>query len=157
MKRHKIYVTNKSQVSLTCPHCGVFRPVSVSKVRVLGRPVKARCTCGRDFTVEFERRTLYRKAINFPGSFQNRDTQGIGIGDILIEDISRGGLMFRVIGHGTVEVGDVLDLQFRLDDADQTPIRVRVVVRHVEGGKVGCQFVNLDPGMMKTISFYVLP
>jgi|WetSurMetagenome_2_1015567.scaffolds.fasta_scaffold133167_2 hypothetical protein len=157
MKRHKIYVTNRSRVSLVCPHCGMYRPVSVTKVRVLGKPVKARCTCGQSFVVEFERRNLHRKAISLPGSFRKPDSTDLGYGDILVEDLSRGGLAFRVVGQGGVEEGDLLDLQFQLDDPERTPVRVRVLVRHILDEKVGCEFVNLDPGMLKTISFYVLP
>jgi hypothetical protein len=107
--------------------------------------------------VEFERRGLHRKALSLPGSFRKLDSTDLGYGDILVEDLSRGGLAFRVVGQGAVEEGDLLDLEFQLDDPGRTPIRTRVVVRHILDGKVGCQFVNLDPGTLKTISFYVLP
>ncbi len=157
MKRHKIYVTNRSRVSLVCPHCGIYRPVSVTKVRVLGRPVRARCTCGQSFMVEFERRNLHRKAISLPGSFRKPDSRDIGYGDILVEDVSRGGLAFRVVGQDTVEEGELLDIQFQLDDPERTTIRGRVLVRHILNEKVGCQFVSIDPGSQKALSFYLLP
>lgn len=157
MKRHKIYVTNRSRVSLVCPHCGIYRPVSVTKVGVLGRPVKARCTCGQSFVVEFERRTLHRKAISLPGSFRKPDSRDIGYGDLLVEDVSRGGVAFRVVGQGNVEEGDLLDIQFQLDDPERTVIRARVLVRHILEEKIGCQFVNLEPGVQKSLSFYLMP
>ncbi len=157
MTRHKIYLSKKNRVTLVCPHCGLYRPVSVTKVRVLGRPVKARCTCGQSFTVEFERRSLHRKALNLPGSYRKPDATTIGFGDILIEDLSRGGLAFRLVGLGEVQEGDLLDVQFELDDEERTPIRARVVVRHILEGKYGCQFVQLEPGYQKSLSFYLMP
>lgn len=157
MTRHKIYLTKRSKVSLVCPHCGVYRPVSVTQVRVLGKPVRARCTCGQSFMVEFERRSLHRKALNLPGSYKKAESSTFGFGDILIEDLSRGGLAFRLVGLGDVREGDLLDVQFELDNEERTPIRARIVVRHLLEGKYGCQFVQLEPGFQKALNFYLMP
>jgi hypothetical protein len=112
---------------------------------------------GQSFMVEFERRGLHRKALSLPGSYRKPDSSDIGYGDILVEDLSRGGLAFRMVGLGKVNEGDVLDIQFQLDDSDRTAIRARIVVRHILNEKYGCQFVNLEPGIQKTLNFYLMP
>ncbi len=62
---------------------------------------------------------------------------------MLISDISRGGLRCQVSNHKGLEEGNILSLDYSLNDIGQKKINRRAVIRHTNGMTVGCEFVEL--------------
>ncbi len=59
---------------------------------------------------------------------------------IIVERISLYGLSFQVLSLQHIQLGSYLYVQFNLDDGEQTLICQNVVVRSVDGSKVGVEF-----------------
>jgi hypothetical protein len=63
---------------------------------------------------------------------------------VIVEDLSQSGVGLLWFTPDHLETGDVLHLEFGLEDADYTVIRTRVCVRWVQNDIFGTQFVDPD-------------
>jgi hypothetical protein len=81
---------------------------------------------------------------------------GKGAGDILIQDISLGGIGFLALAPRYFKEGDVLKLDFRLDNSQGTEISFSVTVKNIHDAFVGAE---IDPrhNHQKDLGFYLLP
>jgi hypothetical protein len=52
------------------------------------------------------------------------------------------GIGFTVQRSDTFSVGDQLELNFALDDDNQSEITVAGTIRHITGNNVGCEFTS---------------
>lgn len=95
----------------------------------------------------FERRT--HKRIPFI-----KEVEVIGVGMRRCSDLSIGGMYLDTVV--SFPIGTLLDLQFKLRDADEHPIQVqaRVVYEH-EGVGVGLSFVKLSPEDLDKIRKFI--
>jgi hypothetical protein len=76
-------------------------------------------------------------------------------GRILIDNLSRHGIGFKVLGKQDVRVNDRFRVKFTLDNTASTVIQKEVVVRSVGEETIGCQFVGTDACDV-TIGFYMM-
>jgi hypothetical protein len=75
---------------------------------------------------------------------------------MLVKNISRTGIGFVVPSGHELEVGDSVELMFRLDDEERSHVeRTAVVRRVVEGDYVGCEFTDIGH-VDKATGFYVM-
>lgn len=153
MKVKKIYVSANNEATIVCDSCGKWKTANVVRYVNLNKPVKIKCSCDAVFSVTFEKRRFYRKKVNLHGTCS---MQGMGKEHIFIEDISRGGLGFK-INRVTVEKGDTLSVEFELDDNARSTISENVVVRNVKDRFIGVEFVNPCERTKKVLGFYLLP
>ncbi len=157
MTSRKVFIGNKTAVVVACPQCDRSLTVPVEKIRNMGKPVRARCTCGIQFTVVFERRANYRKPTGFIGRFARKVDSDLQVGEAVINDLSRGGLSLKVPPGVDLKVGEVIRVEFRLDNIEQTVIKAQVTVRSVRRGVVGAEFHALDEHTRKQLGFYLMP
>ena len=104
---------------------------------------KLLCTCGNIHRILLDSRHSNRKPVNLNGSYayQNDDKN---FGKLIVEDLSFSGLKFRMTDLKQISRDDLLDIQFILDDKDQTLIREKVRVSYVSHDIVGVEFINLN-------------
>ena len=153
MGAKKIYVTGDDQGTIVCDSCGKWKTANVARYVSLNKPVKIRCSCGVSFSVKFEKRKFYRKKVRLHGiCFMDRRREV----PIFIEDLSAGGLGFR-INKGSVEEGDTLNIEFTLDDKARSTVSEDVIVRSVKDRLVGAEFTRLSEHSRKVLGFYLLP
>lgn len=99
-------------------------------------------------------RPIYRKKVRLDGVFAYPSAKSHG--SILVEEIALTEIGFRVTtGPINFKPGDLLELSFRLDDAQHSLIERRVVVRSVQGEQVDAEFYN-PPPYAKDLGFYLL-
>lgn len=153
MKVKKIYVNANNEATIVCDSCGKWKTANVARYVNLNKPVKIKCSCEAVFSVTFEKREFYRKQVDLYGSCSRH---GHGEEHIFIEDISRGGLGFK-INRGTIEKGDTLSVEFVLDDNARSTISEDVIVRNVKDRFIGVEFVNPCEHTKKVLGFYLLP
>ena len=130
----KAFVTNNNKVTFSCPQCKNTRTVDVSKYKALEKAVKIKvhCTCGNDYPVMLERRKQFRKAVSLPGTFTRiYNERRAGKGTMVVKDVSRNGLMIRVNDSTHMNVGDILEVDFKLDDSKRSPVQKEVVIRKI--------------------------
>ena len=104
---------------------------------------KILCTCGSIHRILLDSRHNNRKPVQLHGFyvFQNDDAK---FGKIVVEDLSFSGLKFRMTHLKTINRGDLLYIQFILDDEEQTLIWEKVRVSHVSHDTVGAEFINVS-------------
>ena len=160
-KLYKAFITSTSQVTFTCPKCESPRVVNLADHKGMEKAttVKINCKeCGHIYRAVLERRQQYRKPVNFPGSYtQLRDGRPMDKGNMVVEDLSRGGLKLKVVQLGSFAVGDKLIVKFRLDDANRSPINKEVEIKKIFNDGIGVEFTSVhssDPSD-KALGFYM--
>lgn len=149
----KIFVINNS-ATLICPKCGKSVVVNVEKYKTINKPIKVKCKCGHVYLISLEIRKFYRKDIELPGIYINnsRDKQK---GNMMIKNLSLGGLKFAVNHMSNIAVDDRIIVKFTLDDRKKSEIKKQGVVRNVYKNFFGIEF--LDDDYNKELGFYLMP
>lgn len=153
----KIYITSKQRATFICPKCQNSKTVDVSQYASLDKIVKVNvmCHCGNAYTSILEKRKHYRKETNLDG-FYTRFVNGkeAGGGMMTVKDLSVGGLKFQINKDYVFTAGDVLKVKFRLDDAQRSLIRKKVIVRNINKKEIGTEFHPTE-AVDKALGFYL--
>ncbi len=139
MPTSKAYVRANNTTTIVCPACGVTKNINTQQLKGGRNPIKIRCRCNVVFDVQIDFRRNYRKPVNLPGTYTIlRDGQGGGV--IHIRNISTGGIGFTVSGIHQLKKGQLIGVEFQLNDKKQTALRKKAVVVSVNTNQIGCQF-----------------
>jgi hypothetical protein len=138
----KVFLRAMQRDRLTCEQCQATLILPETQPSATG-PLDLACTCGMQIRVDADRRRYLRKPAHFAGRYVElkRGERGSAV----VDNISFGGVQFHTPEGHTLMHRDCLQLQFTLDDADQTVVSAPVRVRHVEGNTIGVRFVKSDP------------
>jgi hypothetical protein len=150
----KAYVNDRNQAVISCSQCGKRKTLEIPDTLLVRDRVRVRCACSHSFTVEVERRKHYRKDVHLRGQYR-REKPAADAGEMVVEDVSHGGIAFRVLSQHQLQVGDFLCLQFTLDDARKSVVMRNVTVRWVDRSCIGAAFC--DPAFNKDLAFYLMP
>ena len=151
-KSINVYVNEENKATICCPYCGYTATVSAEKLSTDKKILKTRCTCGKGFLVCLEFRKHYRKKVRLAGTMRNLRTRKVT--DIVVRDLSGGGIGFTVLNQIVPEIGDVLDLDFTLDNANRSKISIQVSVRAVKERFIGSQFATQV--IPRELGFYLM-
>jgi hypothetical protein len=152
----EIFIGGKSHAVIMCLKCGREKTLDVSKLKGLSKQVRVKCSCGFTFEVVFEKRAHYRKKTQLPGQYSKVCLNGYP-DDMIVINISRTGLGLETFGTGGTKEGDVLKVEFRLDNATETLIKAEIVVRNVNGRYIGGEFCLIEEHAKRTLGFYLMP
>ncbi len=146
--------------NIACKNCNHQRLLDISEIRTIGTRLKVTCSCGHVMYIKVELRREHRKTVNLEGIFIRGRGERIAMksddwGRILINNISRHGVGFKVTGKLDVRVNDRFRVKFTLDNTASSVVQKQVVVRSVTEETVGCQFVGKDPCDV-TLGFYMM-
>jgi len=155
MEPRKILVKEGDTAIVTCPFCQKMRKLSVGKYKEKGkRDLTIRCSCETVFQVLLEFRKYPRKSSKLIGHSVNlskyREPQ-----NILIKNISFGGVGFSTFDVHRTKKYDQLMLSFSLNDATNTHIDTQMTVRASEEDYIGCEF-NSNDLFKKDLGFYLI-
>ena len=153
----KVYITSKQMATFICPQCQKSKTVDVSKYANLDKIVKVKvtCPCGYGYTSILEKRKKYRKKTNLPGSFTRLiDGRRVGGGLMNVKDLSTSGLKIHTNAQHNCSVGDLVLVEFSLDDSHRTLIKKKVIVRNVVGQYIGTEFAPTE-AIDKALGFYL--
>jgi hypothetical protein len=98
-------------------------------------------------------RTYYRKQTQLTGRYIKLTSQFSG--QITIVNLSFTGMRFVTTTPPPLQIGDLLELHFRLNDPQQSLLCKRAEVKHVHGTTVGVAFCHLKV-YEKAMGFYLL-
>jgi hypothetical protein len=152
-----VYVTSENKARFECPKCHKSKTVDADRFRSPTRTVrvKVRCPCGHKYDAILEKRRGYRKEVSLPGSYVHiADGREAGRGAMTVRDISTGGMKLRMTNADRLNIGDVLQLEFRLDDARRSLLQKKVIVRNIEDMYVGVEFA-MTQATDKALGFYL--
>ena len=143
MESVKTYVQEDLTATIDCPVCKKSKRLSVAAFKNKKRTLRVRCICGTTFFTLLDFRKERRKRVNLKGTYRTYRQDIHCEGKMLISDISRGGLMCKVTDYRGLVEGQILKLDYILDDIRQRKINKMGIIRHTQGMNVGCEFMEL--------------
>jgi len=168
-----------------CPKCETTKTVDISKYKDIETPIRlrAKCGCGHVYPVLLEKRDRYRKKTNLTGEYVNVSSgKKNQKGQMTVLDVSRTGLKIKInqlqvkvkdhdvytskvekvtFGHkvqkivGEVDLGDKVWVRFNLDNAQNSLIKRKVIVRWINKPFLGVQFSDIQM-YDATLGFYLM-
>jgi hypothetical protein len=75
-------------------------------------------------------------------------------GLIAVKDLSATGLKFQINSQHNCTVGDVIIVEFHLDDAQRTLVKKKVIVRNIIGQNIGTEYASTE-ALDKALGFYL--
>lgn len=126
--------------AITCPVCSNQKRISVAKLKYKKHVLKVRCSCKTSFSVLLNFRRHYRKLVSLSGVYRTHRQYYKCKGLAQITNISASGLQYSVVGFNRLIPGSFIDLDFQLDDKQQSPIKKRALVRYSHENVIGCEF-----------------
>ena len=152
----KIYVRPDNTAVITCPHCNRQKTVPVGSYMGSKSRVKIKCGCKNVFTVNLEFRKKNRKETNLRGKFTNHSKKDFR-GDIVVKNLSLGGLEFVSMDVDKFEIDDEITVSFKLDNEERTTIKKEVIVKDLRDNTVGCEFQKSSEfAPDKELGFYIM-
>ena len=121
----KVYVRENNTATIVCPSCQTVKHFNADRYRQQRHSFSVRCRCQNVFSVLLDFRRSYRKQTSLHGTYEVLSEGGIGGGIIHISNISRGGLGFTVSGLHRIEKGQLLNIEFQLNDKNKTVLKNR--------------------------------
>ncbi|MBW2681379.1 MAG: PilZ domain-containing protein, partial [Deltaproteobacteria bacterium] len=131
----KVYVNDTNHATIICPKCGLKKDLDVTNFKNTQKKLKAKCRCGEVFRLTLEFRKHFRKKVRLNGGY---DVQGRNEkGEIIIEDISAGGVRFASLKPHYISRSDTVELIFTLDNTMKTEIHKLVKIKWIIDRTVG--------------------
>jgi hypothetical protein len=152
-----VYITSSNTAVFRCPKCQRSKTLDVSTFGEFKAPLrfKMTCPCGHVASAIVEKRKRYRKTSNLPGTYVHYvNGQPRGKGTMTVKDLSTNGMKLVLSAAGTIAPGDLLKIEFRLDDAQQSLVQKKVIVRNISDNFVGTEFAATDT-LDKALGFYL--
>ena len=170
------HINADNKATIVCPGCGRTKVIDATRYLGKNSPVRIRLkfTCrycerkhsasqnaGTDgsaaytHVITLERRKFYRKTVNLPGTFTDQRGKK---GDILIVDLSRTGLKFKMEYPWPLALEAPLLLTFHLDNPAKPLITKDARIKKIEDLLVSVEFssVNSFSESDKAIGFYLM-
>ncbi len=153
----KAYITSKQTATFVCPKCQKSKTVNVSQYAALDKIVKVnvKSPCGYAYTSILDKRKQYRKETNLHGSYtrivNGREAEG---GLMTVKDLSTGGLKLQMNEKHGCTAGDVIRVEFHLDDRQRSFIKKKVIVRNIYKQTAGMEFAPTEVAD-KALGFYL--
>nr|WP_240192128.1 PilZ domain-containing protein [Desulforhopalus vacuolatus] len=114
--------------------------------------IKVRCSCGYTFELNLEFRRNFRKKTDFPGNCTfEKDTR-----NIRVIDLSISGACFEVRSPHDIKPGMEGELLLTLDNRKMSSLYRKVVIRTVNGNRIGCEFLDSNTPS-RELGFYMMP
>ena len=152
------YISKDNTVVIRCDQCQRIKTLDLAPYGGVQQPmkVKIKCACGHLFTSIVEKRRVYRKQVSLKGSFVHFvGGQPKGKGAMTVVDISNSGMKLMLPPGESMAVGDMLKVEFRLDDPRRSLIKKRLIVRNVKANLVGAEFGPSET-IDTSLGFYLL-
>ncbi len=167
-----IYVNSENKATIACPGCGREKTVDASKFMKRDGPVKIKykfkCDhCGKkanknvndttDHTsvVVLERRKFYRKKVQLAGILVDQRGKKE---EIIVIDLSRSGLKFRLKSLWPFQLDDKISVEFHLDNPQKTFINKESVIKKIDALTISVEFTSTQTYSEsdKAIGFYLM-
>lgn len=157
----KVFVNSDNTATLTCPNCQKTRIVDVSKYIRQDAPskLKAKCSCGNTYVVSLEKRQYFRKNTDLEGVYHYTVSNSVvasaeAQGGLKVLNISKTGMRLKLNSMPRFQVGDLINVEFRLDDNRKSLISRDVYVRNMKGFFIGVEYAS-PPSLDSALGFYL--
>jgi len=136
----KLYIDTSQKTTITCPKCLFERSIDVTKIGDDQKILRGKCRCGKayEFTIVYIKG--YRKDVEFFGEYII-EKSGIK-GDIIIRELSMGGIRFENLSLHQISKDDILEVKFQLDNPKRSEIQKSVKVIWVKDQNISANFIE---------------
>lgn len=150
----KFYADKEGDIAIVCPKCSHTRNMEVKDLKHIVPPVKISCVCGNVFHCLMEFRRTYRKEVSLQGEYTSLKDKHTG--KMMVQDLSIEGLGFRTLVAHELQVDDIVEVKFQLDDRSESIVRRQARVKSTRGRFIiGAMFANLQY-RDKALGFYLM-
>ena len=146
------YVDETGIVTVICPNCGFTKQIETTNFKSKQKKIKAKCKCGEVFQFTIEFRKHYRKIIKLPGEYHVPESGERG--EIIIEDLSLGGVQFATLNRHRISTNHTVTLKFRLNNPARTEINRSAKIMWINGNNVGAMFIG-QKSLERDLAFYL--
>jgi hypothetical protein len=154
-KISKSFVRPDDTAVLTCPHCNKQKVILANSYIGYKRKLKVKCYCKQSFIVHLEFRRHIRKRTVLKGTY-SKHTHKCSSGNLIIQEISLGGMSFTSLDVENFKVGDEFKVDFILNDEQLTKIKKDVVVRNIRQRTAGCEFERPEDVYGGPLGYYIV-
>jgi hypothetical protein len=150
----KVFLSHCGTTTVKCPLCKKGHHTKVPE-HFHNKPVRAKCECGKSFSVLFDSRKYFRKEVRLLGEYWNAS----GVQDLMtVKTLSVCGAGFEARRKNLlVHEGETIQIKFLLNNNDRNWIKLKAVVKRVKGNQIGVEFIELNEHQRKCIGFYLMP
>jgi ribosomal protein L37AE/L43A len=156
-KQKTVHIATNKTATFVCPECKKAKIVDVSDYIKLDNKiwVNAKCPCGNEFRAFLNKRKQFRKETNLKGTYSNI-SQGnqVSVRDMKVYDLSRTGMKLKLNTDNNLSIGDILSVEFFLDDIHRSFIKRTVIVKNTRPPIIGVEF-RPEEDIGKAIGFYL--
>lgn len=152
----KLFVSSENTVPIVCIRCNRSKDINVDRFKGQ-RNVRVKCPCGNTWEIQIEYRGHYRKKTELRGSYKiiSKDKSPGDAGVMTVVDLSLTGLHMKFKDFPfSLDVGDILNVRFNLDDKNNSLVNRDVVVKNIHRPYVRVMFHRLYRED-STIGFYL--
>ena len=152
----KGYVDEQNRTVFICPHCGFEKQFDASAFKNKKKNLTIKCKCGNTTEMDIEFRKHFRKKVELFGTCLVKKTDKKY--EIIIRDLSMQGIRFELLHIynkfiDTIDIDDIIELEFKLDNKQEDLITKRCVVRAKTDKYIGSEFQ--DDNFSKRLGFYL--
>ena len=140
-----VSIREGKKVRLVCPSCRLEWDADVSKFYDIQNKVifKARCKCGFSWSCRLEKRKNFRRVVSLPGSYKYTLQKDFSCtGNLEVLDISLKGLKIRLDKERQVQLNDIIEVEFQMDDKAKKIRKRQVIVRNINGKVLGVSILR---------------
>jgi hypothetical protein len=150
----KLFLSHCGTTTVKCPLCKKGHHTKVPE-HFHNKPVRAKCECGKSFSVLFDSRKYFRKEVRLLGEYWSAS----GVQDLMtVKTLSVCGAGFEARRKNLlVHEGETIQIKFLLNNNDRNWIKLKAVVKRVKGNQIGVEFIELNEHQRKCIGFYLMP
>ena len=141
IKPQKVPLGTDGCIATTCPFCAAKRIDSADDYCDLHVVIGVECVCGHTYDIIIDTRQHNRKNLRLPGTciLPNSAIRHY----ISVESLSLKGMRFRIGSSTGLDIGDLLELTFQLDNDLGTEIHKQAVVCWHNNSQVGVEFCDV--------------
>lgn len=154
MKIVRCFVRPDNTTTIICPACNEPKTISVAAYKHKKHSINVRCKCKHVFTIQLDFRNVYRKMTTLPATYTNLSSQNQESFDIVITNISKGGLGFVAPYPQYIQKEQKLSIEFQLNDKQKTRLIKTVIVKNIKNDHVGCEF-DSSQAFEKALGFFL--
>lgn len=153
----KAYVDEQNHTVFICPHCGFEKRFDASPFKNRKKVITAKCKCGNINEIEIEFRKQFRKNVELFGNCTIKKTQKLC--EMIVKDLSFKGIGIELLHiykkqMADIDVGDIIEVEFKLGGTKGELITKRCIVRLKLPNHIGAEFQ--DENFSKQLGFYLM-
>jgi len=129
MRSSTVFVNEENMALIHCPYCESMKQVPVEKFKGTKHSLKVKCACGEVFKVDLNFRKNIRKNTDFACTYYKESQHKSAAEECRVVNLSFRGVGLKLYKPGYVAKENKLIVSFTLDDARQTPIKRKIIVK----------------------------